>query len=474
MQEVARYVHHLPLYTAPSIEYTANIYAPLFFRVSSWIALLTGPSFVSMRLVSTLSTVGLLVVMALMVWLELPKGSEGRLLSVVFSTGLFLSLYPICQAFFDLGRVDMLCLFLAGCALLAGRRGMPVVAGLLWVLSFQTKQGMLPVAILSLCFEWQRPRRVLFGLATFTAVGGASVAWLAHTQPFWYLRLVYQTAGGFPIIPRQVTGLLSVDLFAPLGIAILIVLVAAVLKPPCWRSRTSSFYAFSFLGMVLFSCFLRAHGGASINAMIPAWIWITVVAGVAFGRLYQSFRAQSSVPAQGLLVAAACIQLISHLYNPGTYVPSSTETEAREAFLEQVRAIPGEVLIFENPQYDVLTGKKPHAAGVVLETILQSSYPVDAATVKSDIQKAVESHSFAAIVSDSPEGSELATEWMPSDLLSYYPVRIAAKGSEVHSFTPQPSFIYMPCKSSTMPDPGVVLRGSLIDSSRCTQNVKDQ
>lgn len=109
LQEVARYVHHLPVYIAPSIEYTANIYAPLYFWVSSWFARWMGVSFASMRIVSFISTLGLLCGMAALVWQELPRKSAARALSTVFAVGLFLSLYPISTAFFDLGRVDMLC-----------------------------------------------------------------------------------------------------------------------------------------------------------------------------------------------------------------------------------------------------------------------------------------------------------------------------------------------------------------------------
>lgn len=370
LRGVARYAHHLPLYIAPSIDYTANIYAPLYFWVSSWFARWMGVSFASMRVVYFISTLGLLCGMAALVWQELPRTSVARALSAVFAVGLFLFLYPISTAYFDLGRVDMLCMFLTVLALLAGRREYPNLAGLLWTLAFQTKQGMLPVAFLALCYQWQQPRRVLIGLFTFGAGAVASVAWLARIQPFWYWRMVFCTAGNFPFIPRQITGLLPQDLFKPLGIAIVNLLAAVLFTPPNWRSTTVSFYGFSAVGMVFFSCYLRAHGGASNNAMIPDWVWLSIVSVIGFGRLYSFLQRRSLTPGLVLLLGAAVIQLVTHLYNPGTYVPSATEAKLRRDFLDQIRSIPGDVLIFDHPQYSVLAGKRPYAAGEVVETIL--------------------------------------------------------------------------------------------------------
>ena len=467
LQEVARYVHHLPVYIAPSIEYTANIYAPLYFWVSSWFARWMGVSFASMRIVSFISTLGLLCGMAALVWQELPRKSAARALSTVFAVGLFLSLYPISTAFFDLGRVDMLCMFFTVFALLAGRRDQPILAGLLWILAFHTKQGMLPVALLALCYQWQQPRRVFIGLFTFGAGAGASVAWLAYIQPFWYWRMVFRTAGNFPFIPRQISGLLPQDLFEPLGIAILILLASVLLTPPNWRSTTVSFYGFSAVGMVFFSCYLRVHGGASNNAMIPAWVWISIVSAIGFGRLYSFLQRRSFTPGLVLLLGAAVIQLVSHVYNPGTYVPPASEAKLRRDFLDQIRSIPGDVLIFDHPQYSVLAGKRPYAAGEVVETILVSKNKQDGERVQAEFAAKIHQRVFTAIAIDMNSEDAWAQHWIPGDFLRYYPVRVVATGGERRELTPQPLFIYFPCPSRTTPDPRQLLPQALIDDSLC-------
>ena len=173
--------------------------------------------------------------------------------------------------------------------------------------------------------------------------------------------------------------------------------------------------------------------------------------------------------AQGLvlLLSAALIQLGAHLYNPNTFVPPSTEAAARRQFLDQVRAIPGEVLIFDHPQYSVLAEKTPFAAGEVVETVLSSKNKEDGAPLKAEFAEAIHQRHFSAVALDMSAKDDWAGNWLPVDFLAYYPVRVVAVGGEMRRLTPQPLFLYLPCPSAVTPDARRLLPQALIDDSLC-------
>ena len=63
-----------------------------------------------------------------------------------------------------IGRVDSLFIFVLLLAIFCTRRAPILVAVLVWLIAFQVKQTVLPIAVLVLCSDWQRPRRLLLGL----------------------------------------------------------------------------------------------------------------------------------------------------------------------------------------------------------------------------------------------------------------------------------------------------------------------
>jgi 4-amino-4-deoxy-L-arabinose transferase-like glycosyltransferase len=106
VDQVRRIVAGQPIYVAPSTEFVPFLYPPGFFYLSALLTQIVGEGFLGLRLVSALSSVGVLVLIAL-VWRE----TGVRHLGVV-AAGLFAATYRIGGTYFDVGRVDMLFLFL--------------------------------------------------------------------------------------------------------------------------------------------------------------------------------------------------------------------------------------------------------------------------------------------------------------------------------------------------------------------------
>ena len=146
VNHVARLRSGQPLYGAPSLTFTPDIYTPLYFVVSALVSVLTGTGFVSLRLVSIVASLVLLAALA-----KLADRETKDPVAAVVAAGLFAACYRISGAWLDIAREDTLCIALLFCGLVVardartGRRG--VAAGALVSLSFLTKQVALLPAV---------------------------------------------------------------------------------------------------------------------------------------------------------------------------------------------------------------------------------------------------------------------------------------------------------------------------------------
>ena len=477
LQELWRVVRHQPLYVPPSLDYVPYLYAPLFFWLAALVAKVTGVGFAAMRLLSTFATLGVLGGLFALVYLEFPSAGPAarrqmpRLLAATLAVGFFLCAYPVSQSFFDFGRVDMLCLCFAMFALLAGRRGYPALAAVLWVCAFQTKQGILPVALLALCFEWQRPRRIVIGLGTFSLLAAASVAWLNHASGGWYWRYVFGMAGGFPLVPRQIAFFVPHVVLAPFSVALALVCAALLLTPPAWRNRVTSFYVCSGLGMVLFTWYIYAHAGASANATLPAYLYLSIAAGLSVGRMTERLERSGAAwasGAQAVLLLAALMQICMHLYSLGTYYPTSDSDAEVSGLIADLRLIPGDVLVFEHAEYAVMAGHREFANGEAANAMIIIKKGQISAGLHQAYIDAVEQRKFSAVALDEePDRAESSSVWLPPDFSSYYPVKVQLAKLGGYFMTPRPVLLYMPCPGPGHIDPRQVFPNLLVDESGC-------
>ena len=478
LQELLRVTRHQPLYVAPTLDYVPYLYAPLFFWLAALLAKVVGTGFAAMRLLSIAATLGVVAGLFALVYLEFPEpaaqagAARGRhiprLLAATLAVGFFMCAYPVTASFFDFGRVDMVCLCFAMLALLAGRRGYPVLAALLWVCSFQTKQGVLPVALLALSFEWQRPRRILAGLGTFALVAGASVAWLNHTSNGWYGRYIFGMAGGFPLTARRLFFFLPDGIVLPFGLAAALALAALWLTPPDWRSRITGFYIAAGLGMLLFTWYISAHLGASANSILPAYLYLAIAAGLAVGRMYErldqsDFAGASAL--QALVLVAAILQIAMHLYTPSQYQPGSIYQGQTAALVNEVRKLPGDVLVFDHAEYAVMAGHHEFANGEAAIAMILVKHGQISEGLRRQYLDAVHQHRFSAIALDDEPGQ--FRFWIAPDLMNDYPVKVELVPGQTFDMTAHPVLLYMPCAGAGNVDPRKLFPDHLIDETRC-------
>ena len=158
--EVHRILAGQPLYPAPTVGYVPDGYPPLYFAVSALAARLFGVSYLPLRLVSLVSSLTCLALLARLVQRE-----TGSIAAGIGAAGVFAATYFATGTWLDVGRVDSLFLALSVGGLYAARwmRGMPgaVAAGVLLAAAALTKQTGLVEGVTVMAVLLAGPRRRL-------------------------------------------------------------------------------------------------------------------------------------------------------------------------------------------------------------------------------------------------------------------------------------------------------------------------
>ncbi|WP_263380912.1 glycosyltransferase 87 family protein [Granulicella paludicola] len=434
---VLRIVHGQALYVAPTLDYVPYLYAPLYLYVSAAITKLVGVAehgYLAMRLVSTLSTLGSGGAIYALVRSETP-----RRIAAVAAVGLYLASYAAVGGFFDIGRVDSLFVFLLLLALLLQRRGYPVVAALVWVLVFQTKQTVLPLAFLILLAEWPRPKRMFAAMLTFGIVLAASVAWLNHATGGWYGFYIFGVVRGLPLVLRQAVLFVPLLLLGPMAAAWALIVAAVVTT----RIRLERAMFFLFVSFALFVgiWFVEAHRGASMNSVMPVYAWTAVLFGIAIARLMDVSAAQPRLHLAVLLAVA--VQLVAMIYNPGRLVPPADAVQRSQAFVQRVRALSGDVYVLNHSYDAILAGKQPHAEGEALGAVLDAKLGSTSADLRAQLNAAMASHRYSAVVVDALETKD--TSW---GFEKQYPLQISTGLANYRYLTSEPQWFLLPCGSA--------------------------
>ena len=464
MTSVWRLRHGYPLYAAPSLEWAPYLYAPLFFYLSAALSKVMGLSYAPLRMVSILSTLGSFGVIFLMVWKE-----TKRFAAAAVAVGLFASLYVFVLGWFDVGRVDSLSVFLFLLAVFATRRAHPLLAAVMWLLAFHGKQTFLPLGVAIFLVEWQRPKRMLLGIGAFAAMAWASIVWLNHLTQHWYSFYAFGTSGALGWAPREAAMFLPHDFFEPLPVAVILILMAVLLAPMRWRERDGSFFIIvtALLGGAVW--FVRAHGGANINATIPLYAWVAILTGVAVHRLLVLWETSESVPSfarvsvPALLWMALTLQLMAHLYRPGQVSPLEGSLAARQLFMEDLRATPGDVWVVNHSYDGLMAGKPMHAEMDALDAVLGRGYQ----PAVQEFHRQIAGQHFTAVVLDRGQGSyEPPGLFTTPPFSDVYSLQVSAPGAQMD----QPNLVLLPCAaaSAPQPQPGLLrLDAGFVDRSQC-------
>ncbi len=457
-----RVAHGLPVYVRPNFHFIPYMYAPAYYYVTGWAVRLLGPSFLPLRLISLLSTCGSLAIIYIFVFLDTGGARKRRHLAALSGASLYAVAYPWTREWFDLGRLDslyiLLLLLALLCTRLSGKRLHPAFAAMVWTLAFLAKQTIFPVALIMLCWDWKRPRRLLFGVGSFLLMAGVSTTLLNRATDGWFWFYAFAVPGAnADLLLRPIVFYVPAQLIAPFGVALLV--IAAGILTHVSEARHGApalmlrFYLLAAISTFFLCWFLQAHAGATSNTSMPVYAVLAIVFGISFGRIDASLALENCrEPARVLLLAAVCIPLISWVYNPHDIVPHRDLAASQEELVSWLRIFPGDVFLPANPYEAVVGGKPWHPDIAALHDSLRPSNPQIRQSLLDEIHAEIDGEKFDAIAFDAlPEQTLADQTWLPRDLESHYPVLGIVPGSNVWDpFSPHPVYFLLPCREQAL------------------------
>ena len=466
-----RVAHGLPIYVRPNFRFIPYMYAPAYYYVSGWMVRLLGPRFFALRLVSLLSTCASLAIIYLLVLFDTPGSKQRRHLAALAAAGLYAAAYPWTRQWFDLGRLDSFYVLLLLLALLCTRRLHPIFAAVAWTLTFLAKQTIFPVAVVLLCTDWKRPRRLLLGLGSFLLLTAICTRLLDHATQgwFWFYAFTVPHANA-DLLLRPAVSFIPSELIAPFGVALLIAGMAWAWTRPALGNFAARFYLLAGASIFALCWFLQAHAGATLNTPMPVYAVIAVIFGISFGRLDAFLALKSLEPARVFLLAAVAIPLVSWVYSPHDVTPRPELTASRQELIAWLRTFPGDVFLPSNPYEGVLAGKQWHPDNAAFHDALRPDLPDVREPVLAEISTEIDQEKFDAIVLDGLPAQILPGQtWLPADLGRHYPVvGIVPGGDAGDPFGPHPVYFLLPCREQTL---AIAKKWTLIEtggSSPCT------
>jgi hypothetical protein len=285
------------------------------------------------------------------------------------------------------------------------------------------------------------------------------VWWADLKTKGWFYFYVYTTPrSNAELHLRGLALFLPQDIFAPLGVACLVILAGLLMIPPDWRSPVTRFYLLT-LAIFPLCAFIRMHGGSTGNSVMPAYAILAVLFGVSVARLDGWIHAAPGADSSATLIlsgdsaqrSASCvlytavlIQLLAGFYNPGRVIPGPTARGPFDNLLLQLRRQPGDALLSEHAFYGLLAGKGEYADAVSLHDTLGALSPDDAERLRRQMAELIASHQLSTVVFDRPSSVTRFNELLHLDprWMDWYTVRQEVPGNDPGT---RPSWLMLHC-----------------------------
>jgi len=398
LQVVERVVEGRPIYCPPSLEYTPFIYMPLYAWVCAAVVPLLGTGLAGLRLVSLLSSIGLLGV----VFLWARRAGGGTKVGLL-AAGLLAASYRAAGAWLDVARVDSLFVFLLllGLYLATGQgvlRG--TAGGVALALAVLTKQQALLAALPAVAYlAYERRVRALPLVVPLVLVTGGVLWWQNLTSGSWFLYYTFVLPGRHENLWSQAGMFWQKDLWGALPLACFVALYWLITARTAAGGRDRAAAA-SLLGCVAASWLSRMHWGGYENVLLPAYAMIAVLFGPGAARLEKRLAGAFGAVGAAAMRALVVVQFLALLYNPLAQVPTSADFEAGRRLVQRIADTPGEVLVFKHPYLARMAGKPEHAHWMALLDVLRAADAPVVEGLREELSRAVQARRFAAIVLD--------------------------------------------------------------------------
>jgi hypothetical protein len=445
--EVRRILAGQQLYPAPGAGYVPDGYPPLYFAVAAAAARVLGPSYLTLRLVSLVSSLGCFGLLA-----GLVRRETGSVAAGAGAAGLFAATYFATGTWFDVARVDSLFLALSVAGLYAARRmrgpGSAVAAGALLAAAVLTKQTGLAEGVAVLAVMLAGPRRRLAVVAALTEVTVLAVTTLVLglASGGWYVYYVFELLAQHSLAGSNL-GWFWTALLTTLGLAAAAAALGARQVPRELLAGCAALAVEGYAALV--------HSGGGINDVLPAYLAVALLGGLALGRggtrtaATRWPRWAAAVPA--VLILAQTLWLLGG-FCPARQVPGGADRAVGERLVAGLRALGGTVAVPADPGLSLLAGQVPVAHQDAAYDVLRASGQGPAGRFRHSAAEAVASRRFSAIITDDPG----PPPGYPSSLGRYYRVcpQPLLAGVPAALFRPvggasvRPRFVWLPVDGS--------------------------
>lgn len=397
LNHVRRILSGEKIYVAPSLEFIPHIYTPFFYYLGAFLAKILGEvSFIPLRLLSFLSTVGCLIFIFLIV-----KRETKNIFLAFLSSALFAATYEITITWFDLARVDMPFLFFLLVAIYLIRFGTSLtsylLAGLFIFLSFLTKQVAfifsLPLILYFLLFN--RRLALFFSIILFFLIGSSTLL-LDYLHQGWYSFYVFKISSQHPLEKEKVVSFWTKDL-APLFIALALGLAYIFFQFINQKKKDGWFYLLLLGGIIIGSYFPRLKVGGAENVLIPVYALLAILFGLGVNKILEFIKITPSFLQKRLevLIYLVCLsQFALLIYNPFSYIPNQNYI----AIIETIKQMEDEIFVPYLSYLAVSAGKKSYANWVAINDVLISKEESVKNKLINEIKEAFRERKFKAVV----------------------------------------------------------------------------
>ena len=428
--EVHRILAGQSLYAPPGVSYVPDGYPPLYFGVSAAVASVLGQSYLSLRLVSLAASLACFALLARLVQRETASACAG-----VAAAGVLAATYFAAGKWFDVARVDSLFLAFSVAALYAVRwmrrtRG-AIAAGLLLAAAFLTKQTALAegAAVLVAVAAGPRRRLAVPAVLTYGAVVGGSTLALGLASHGWYVYYVFEQMRENRFILGAIPRFWAGYLLPTLGLACCAVVLGARRMPTVLLAGCAA--------LVVEGCAALVHAGGNVNDLLPAYLVVALLAGLALGGQPQPWLAAGldrlaaarganwrpgqagrwAAAAAGSLVIAQLAVLMAG-FTPAQALPPAGDRVVGLRLVMAVRELGGTVAIPADPGLAVTAGLPAVEDQIAAADVLHGKNPAAVATFMGSVAAAVAARRFSAIITELPAD----LRGFPADLPHYYQV----------------------------------------------------
>jgi 4-amino-4-deoxy-L-arabinose transferase-like glycosyltransferase len=429
------------LYLQPSLEYIPLIYPPLYFYLSAVLVKIIGASFLPLRIVSFTSTFGCLLI----IYYAVKDKTQSTLIGFV-AAGSFVATFGLGGAWFDIARVDMLFIYLclAGIYYL-GKQSTKnsLIAGILFSLSFLTKQTALPIfAVLAGSVFLLFRKQTLPFVGSFAILTLIIFFYLNSSTNGWYeyyilaLPAIHQIKWSITTSVLQ-AGFQVEAVIIIVGFSPLIFGIRRVIKDKLYL-----YYYFSVMGIIGTSFIARINRGAYINTLVPAYAGLSILFGLGIGWLvtHYNFHRISNNLFQTILWLAIITQFIWLGYNPLQQIPTQADRKAGDALVSELQSVPGDVLIPYHNYLALFAGKKVNFHMVAFDEI-RGTYSKKQPKLK-DVLQEFRSTPLSLLVMDLPDNLIQKKHCADTEDIKY---ESAATFVPVTGYSVRPTTEYIDC-----------------------------